>query len=123
MKGYPEPSLQWFFEGNAISNESDNYMISGSGDLTILKVTADMEGEFQCKATNQYGSRTASARLKVVSTTTIGKFTNLDVKSIRKWRIQSKNSSKDYIYFKNLDAFSRQLQQPSQISKNKLQKK
>jgi len=71
LKGYPEPSLQWFFEGNAISNESDNYMISGSGDLTILKVTADMEGEFQCKATNQYGSRTASARLKVVSTTTI----------------------------------------------------
>ena len=77
VKGYPRPSLQWFFEGNAISNESDNYMISGSGDqyhLTILKVTADMEGEFQCKATNQYGSRTASARLKVVSTTTIGKF-------------------------------------------------
>ena len=77
MKGYPRPSLQWFFEGNAISNESENYMISGSGDqyhLTILKVTADMEGEFQCKATNQYGSRTASARLKVVSTTTIGKF-------------------------------------------------
>ena len=48
-------------------------MISASGDLTVLKVTADMEGEFQCKAKNQYGERTANARLKVVSTTTIGK--------------------------------------------------
>ena len=73
VKGYPRPTLQWFFEGNPISNESENYMISASGDLTVLKVTADMEGRFQCKAKNQYGERSATARLKVVSTTTIGK--------------------------------------------------
>ena len=74
VKGYPRPSLEWFFEGVSISNESENYMISGSGDLTILKVTADMEGQFQCKATNQEGVKDTYASLKVVSTTTIGKF-------------------------------------------------
>jgi len=71
VKGYPRPTLQWFFEGSPISNESENYMISASGDLTILKVSAEMEGQFQCKASNQMGERVASARLKVVSTTTI----------------------------------------------------
>jgi len=69
-KGYPTPSIQWFFENKEIVNDSD-YTISDRGDLTIKKVQAQMEGAYECRASNGEGTDSVAASLKVVRETTI----------------------------------------------------
>ena len=71
VKGYPKPEIQWFFEGSPITNDSENFIVSLSGDLTIKKILASYEGNFECRALNVYGQNSAKASLKVVNTTTI----------------------------------------------------
>ena len=74
--GYPHPEIRWYFEGAELTNDSESYLISNRGDLTVKKVLAQMEGAFECKATNSIRENSAKAYLKVVSSTTIiqGKF-------------------------------------------------
>lgn len=70
VKGYPNPEIQWLFEGKELLNDS-NYLISSRGDLTIKKVMAQMEGNYECQATNAHDSRSKFAYLRVVDKTTI----------------------------------------------------
>ena len=48
-----------------------NYRISDRGDLTIKKVQAQMEGAYECRASNGEGNVSVAANLKVVRETTI----------------------------------------------------
>ena len=45
--------------------------ISGNGDLVINQVTLEMNGTFECLASNSEGSRSATASLTVINSTTI----------------------------------------------------
>ena len=57
----------WF----VFKNKMFLYSISESGDLTINKVQAQMEGDFECRASNSFGEDIVKANLKVVQSTTI----------------------------------------------------
>ena len=48
-----------------------NFRISDRGDLTIKKVQAQMEGAYECRASNGEGNGSVAANLKVVRETTI----------------------------------------------------
>ena len=48
-----------------------NFRISDRGDLTIKKVQAQMEGAYECRASNGEGNDSVAANLKVVRETTI----------------------------------------------------
>ena len=45
--------------------------ISGNGDLVINQVTLEMNGTFECLASNSEGSRSVNASLQVINSTTI----------------------------------------------------
>ena len=47
------------------------FRISERGDLTIKKVQAQNEGSYECRASNDFGSPSVNALLKVVSGTKI----------------------------------------------------
>ena len=48
-----------------------HFRISDRGDLTIKKVQAQMEGAYECRASNGEGTDSVAASLKVVRETTI----------------------------------------------------
>jgi cell division protein FtsL len=79
-KAYPPASIQWFFEGMEIPYIDDkeyeyevenDYSISDNGDLVINQITSEMKGTFECLASNSEGSRSATASLTVINSTTI----------------------------------------------------
>ena len=45
--------------------------ISENGDLVIKQITSEMNGTFECVASNSEGSRGATASLTVINSTTI----------------------------------------------------
>jgi len=79
-KAYPPASIQWSFEGMKIPYIDDkeyeyevenDYSISDNGDLVIKQITSEMEGTFECLASNSEGNRTVKASLQVINSTTI----------------------------------------------------
>merc|ERR1712008_376579 len=79
-KAYPPASIQWSFEGMEIPYIDDkeyeyevenDYSISDNGDLVINQITSEMEGTFECLASNSEGNRTVKASLQVINSTTI----------------------------------------------------
>lgn len=70
-KGYPSPTIRWTFNGKP-TTEFEGMTVSTSGDLNVKRITSDHgDGQFNCLAENIHGVDEASARLVVVSTTTI----------------------------------------------------
>ena len=45
--------------------------ISENGDLVIKQITSEMDGTFECLASNSEGSRGVKASLQVINSTTI----------------------------------------------------
>merc|ERR1711971_617980 len=79
-KAYPPGSIRWFFEGMEIPLIDDkeyeyevenDYSISENGDLVIKQITSEMNGTFECVASNSEGSRGVKASLQVINSTTI----------------------------------------------------
>merc|ERR1712213_78761 len=69
VKAYPPASIRWFFEGDEIFN-SDEYRIL-NGDLIIEKAQAQMEGTYECLASNVNGNSSVKANLTFVNSTKI----------------------------------------------------
>jgi len=69
VKAYPPASIRWFFEEDEIFH-SDEYRIS-NGDLIIEKAQAQMEGTYECLASNVNGKSSVKANLTIVNSTKI----------------------------------------------------
>jgi hypothetical protein len=73
--GAPEPTFQWFLNGNAVSGGT-------SSTLVISNTTAANAGTYTCVATNASGTATSNpAMLTVVSTTNPGRLINLSARA------------------------------------------
>ncbi len=60
VDGFPEPYLQWYYEGNPISGENDT-------SLSLENFTASMAGDYTVTATNSGGSSSSSPATLLVS--------------------------------------------------------
>eukprot|EP00095_Tigriopus_kingsejongensis_P010522 maker-scaffold45_size475391-snap-gene-3.20 protein:Tk10522 transcript:maker-scaffold45_size475391-snap-gene-3.20-mRNA-1 annotation:"neuroglian isoform x1" len=71
-KGYPEPEVQWTFNGSPIDlGADDNLEQNERGDLVIKRVQNETAGFYECLAKNVHGQVAAQGYLMVVSKTTI----------------------------------------------------
>lgn len=71
VKGFPQPKIQWFFQGDEIKNNTQSYIVSTQNGLTIKKIPQTAEGNYTCKATNDEGEIEAIGEIKVVNSTKI----------------------------------------------------
>ena len=67
LKGFPQPKIQWFFQGDEIKNNTQSYIVSTQNGLTIKKIPQTAEGNYTCKATNDEGEIEAIGEIKVVN--------------------------------------------------------
>lgn len=67
MKGFPQPKIQWFFQGDEIKNNTQSYIVSTQNGLTIKKIPQTAEGNYTCTATNDEGTTSAIGEIKVVN--------------------------------------------------------
>lgn len=67
--GNPTPKLRWFFNRKAVENEEDFVIrtesMNGESVLWIKEVFPEDDGEFICKAENDYGTAVTHCRLTV----------------------------------------------------------
>ena len=64
--GYPQPEITWTLNGNAVRLNSRISIVGGG--LHIISVRDDDRGDYRCRAENDEGIITASARLIVQGT-------------------------------------------------------
>ncbi|XP_038056702.1 peroxidasin homolog isoform X2 [Patiria miniata] len=62
--GYPRPTIVWTRHGQSVVDDP-RFTLLASGSLHISSVQPPDRGDYTCTATNQAGSRTASATLSV----------------------------------------------------------
>lgn len=58
VTGYPEPELDWYFNGDLISSNDPRYNFTRSGDVyTLIKQSCKPgdSGMYECKAKNSVG--------------------------------------------------------------------
>jgi hypothetical protein len=67
VRGFPEPKITWFQDGNEIVADDHVKLDYSSGrcTLTIDRVTIDDEAEYVCEARNEYGTASTWAELLV----------------------------------------------------------
>lgn len=59
------PQITWFFNGNAITQNTDRSHIYGNGTLIINNPLVEDSGVYKCEAANYLGSISAIANVKV----------------------------------------------------------
>ena len=70
LTGYPEPTIEWMFKGNAIeitNNSTKSRLMHNNKVLSISKFNNNSVGDYSCKGTNLAGSADASLKLKITS--------------------------------------------------------
>ena len=70
-EGEPTPTIQWDFEGLAVSDDESTSTInitttSTMSTLTVLNISPSDDGTYTCNATNNHGTDFASAELQVL---------------------------------------------------------
>lgn len=70
VAGFPKPTVQWSYKGQAIKSSSVYKLTEEKEEYTLVitHVTSEYEGEYSCTATNRFGQTTCTTYLKVEST-------------------------------------------------------
>ncbi len=69
VTGIPAPTISWYKDDQTIDNSPDYVItqINGTCCLKVRKLTQEHAGRYTCKANNQGGEASSSARLNVIS--------------------------------------------------------
>jgi len=65
----PEPDKEWFKDGaplNTGTNPQDRVLLLSNGNIHITGLTQGDQGEYECRATNQYGTDLTRGKLTVL---------------------------------------------------------
>lgn len=65
FSGMPTPQITWYFNGNAITQNTDRSHIHANGTLIINNPLVEDSGVYKCEAANYLGSISAIANVKV----------------------------------------------------------
>ncbi|KRY53788.1 Muscle M-line assembly protein unc-89 [Trichinella britovi] len=67
LNGHPEPSVEWFLNGQRLSTNDNVHIETGNGmsSLRVKRVGKEMAGELSCVAKNLYGEVTTRTTLTV----------------------------------------------------------
>lgn len=64
-RGYPEPTKEWFKDGNLIKRK-DRFAIDREGSLVVLDAQAFDAGDYRCKASNLAGEDERNYEIQVI---------------------------------------------------------
>jgi hypothetical protein len=68
VSGYPQPEVTWFLDGEPIKESPVYHIITEASGTCILELPQSFpedEGEYECRAVNEYGTATTKADLYV----------------------------------------------------------
>ncbi|KAM8709189.1 hypothetical protein ACLKA7_016061 [Drosophila subpalustris] len=63
--GWPQPDIQWFFNGRQLSQSTSTLQLQANGSLVLLEPSQLTAGTYRCEAHNSLGSVQATARIEV----------------------------------------------------------
>lgn len=63
--GWPQPDIQWFFNGRQLSQSTTTLQLQANGSLVLLEPSQLTAGTYRCEAHNSLGSVQATARIEV----------------------------------------------------------
>ncbi|XP_073710753.1 titin-like, partial [Misgurnus anguillicaudatus] len=67
VSGFPKPDIEWYHNGQLIKSSSVYTFVEEKEEhtLVITRITKELEGEYTCTASNQFGKSTCTSYLNV----------------------------------------------------------